>query len=946
PVAAEQRRQAEVNRRWHLVHDLVGGRHVSRRAGELLARRGLGPALLGADPAKAEAYDGIDTLKVLLVRISFATNREPGLTTIPPDGGFMLTPPVEPEPIPIDPPPHDKAYFASHMHGLSEYYRYQSGGRLHIEGRVLPDADQGSYQLTDVADYGPGRDGFWTIDSLERMVRDMITVADQGAAADGVALSDYDDDDPFTYIIFVHSGSDWQSDVLGDSPNDIPTFFISLGEPQPLTGGLLSECSIIPETTNQDGYPGSIAAAFYHEFGHALGLPDVYSTATGLPSVGIWDLMDSGTNLPVTLGTYDDQGELVTTVATGVLPPSLSAWNKWFLGWLEVKEITSRSTDSALPAVQVPRTAEQYGWHWETNRNFDLQHPQALRGGISPREWFLLENRWVPDDAAATPWDTLRFERDEDTGVILYLTGYRNGEWQNSGLYDYFLPAGGLLAWHVNMDRIEAGLADNTINAFGDGLRLVEADGIQDIGVLDSYVIGWYGSYLDPFSERTGQQDLFAEGFPNTRAFDRSWTGLSVTGVRNFGMNDAVLRFSARIDGVVPNFPWSADPVGETEAAAGGGEPGARALDVSSLTPLVVGGSPVLVFADAAPADWSGDPWPTGLNGLTNAGAPRWAAPAGRPASEFAQLTAPLAGPPVAWTEPDGSARLLCGTTDGQVTFFTLPAAGLPMVAWTVDVGDSLAHGPLLYGPSVSGSGAAVCMVPVAPDRLVTLDLADGSPLGDAATVAGGWSEARPRTQLAPDGPRFILFTTGGWHSLPTPGSAAVSVFDLDYDRALVGTPQTAVSPDLVAVFDDLGLVGAWDAAGARTSGPDPAAPLVAEPAVADLDGDSRHDVVLATAERIFACRPDGTALRGFPARLAELFPLPDSTRLAGPVVVADVDGDGVNEITIGTGSGHLLSLTATGELRQRFPLRWGDRAGSGFAVGEGENAAAGRALW
>ena len=32
PVAAEQRRQAEVTRRWHLVHDLVGGAHVSQRS--------------------------------------------------------------------------------------------------------------------------------------------------------------------------------------------------------------------------------------------------------------------------------------------------------------------------------------------------------------------------------------------------------------------------------------------------------------------------------------------------------------------------------------------------------------------------------------------------------------------------------------------------------------------------------------------------------------------------------------------------------------------------------------------------------------------------------------------------------------------------------------------------------------------------------------------------
>ena len=76
------------------------------------------------------------------MRIAFETNRDARLTTIPADGDFMLTPDAVPDPLPIDPPPHDKAYFESHLRGLSEYYRFQSGGRLHIEGQVLPAGDQ------------------------------------------------------------------------------------------------------------------------------------------------------------------------------------------------------------------------------------------------------------------------------------------------------------------------------------------------------------------------------------------------------------------------------------------------------------------------------------------------------------------------------------------------------------------------------------------------------------------------------------------------------------------------------------------------------------------------------------------------------------------------------------------------------------------------------------
>ncbi len=42
----ELNRQGEFQRRWHQVHDLVGGQHISRKSRDLLNAQGLGPALL------------------------------------------------------------------------------------------------------------------------------------------------------------------------------------------------------------------------------------------------------------------------------------------------------------------------------------------------------------------------------------------------------------------------------------------------------------------------------------------------------------------------------------------------------------------------------------------------------------------------------------------------------------------------------------------------------------------------------------------------------------------------------------------------------------------------------------------------------------------------------------------------------------------------------------
>ncbi len=100
---------------------------------------------------------------------------------------------------------------------------------------------------------------------------------------------------------------------------------------------------------------------------------------------------------------------------------------------------------------------------------------------------------------------------------------------------------------------------------------------------------------------------------------------------------------------------------------------------------------------------------------------------------------------------------------------------------------------------------------------------------------------------------------------------------------------------------------------------------------------------MLATAKRIFALRPDGVSLRGFPVRLNDLFPLPDTTRIAGPIVVADGTGDGVNEIYFNTDVGHLIGLSATGKLLPQTPLRWAGRHTGGMAVGGPDDD---RVLW
>jgi len=945
-VDRELVRQQVYHERWHAVHDLLGEHHLSRKSARWLAERGLGAARV-ADPLGKAARAGVDTLRILLVRIAFETNREPGLVTMAPDGDFFFEPRDPDAELQIDPEPHDKAFFQSHLQGLAEFYEFQSGGRLHIDARVLPDGDRDSYKLSDVADYGPGAGAFWTIAGLESLVRDMILATDAGTQADGsVDLADYDDDDDLTYIIFAHAGSDWQSDINQDTPNDIPTFFVTLGEPQAITGGALSECSVIPETTTQDGFKGSIAAALYHEFGHALGLPDVYDATTGLTSCGVWDLMDSGTNLAATLGYEDDEtGELVGEAVTGILPPSLSAWCKWFLGWVETDHVRGGEGQTVkLPAVGVPR--DRYSLHNQVAGNaFDLEQSQVLLGGMSPREFFLVENRWVPGGVEDTPYDPydpetnyggLYFKTDPATGVVLYLAGDRRGiEGINTGYYDYFLPEGGLLVWHADMDRIEAGLQLNTINEFGDGLKLVEADGIQDIGVLDAYVLGWYGSDRDPFApwNDVGYLDLATSGGgrPTSRNFDRSWSGLRVDGIADDGQaRGAVMRLEARLEPVATGWPAVLPAAGDADS------PAPRRLDASSLVTVAGADGQRLVVAVDTPL---GDPAEPLLFAWELDGAPLPAGLAGLPDGAVFRLAAPLVGLPAVVDLPGGGEAVALATADGYLQLWTprggtlereflalideaglvagpqpvpLPAGGTALcfvdgdgAARVVDVGLGMVDGPLpLFGP---GTGPLA-----APMRLLR------GPTASHVLFAGdtGW--------------RIVEITAAGFGA---PGAVQGGRLDPETQLAAVPVP----GGHRLLAFGPEGLQGAWQidhgGAAALIDWPDPRAALVTEPAVADLDGDGHLDVVAATRERLFAWQNDGTLLTGFPAAVRNLYPLPDTTRVAGPLVVADLAGGPGNELAFATGRGHLFVLDAAGRTVGDTPWRFGGTEQPGLVV-------------
>jgi len=117
-------------------------------------------------------------------------------------------------------------------------------------------------------------------------------------------------------------------------------------------GVRISDYVLQPARNCGTGTPISIGV-FAHEFGHALGLPDLYATSTAATNEGIggWGLMGAGNwNIPTS-------------------PAHMEAWSKMELGWVPVQTISSaqhvildpiENAGSSIVKINIPGTTEYF----------------------------------------------------------------------------------------------------------------------------------------------------------------------------------------------------------------------------------------------------------------------------------------------------------------------------------------------------------------------------------------------------------------------------------------------------------------------------------------------------------------------------------------------------------------------------------------------------------
>ena len=139
---------------------------------------------------------------------------------------------------------------------------------------------------------------------------------------------------------------------------------------------------------------------FVHEFGHVLGLPDFYATNyASHQTLSSWSVMDSG--------GYSNQGRT---------PPSYSAYERFFVGWINPVEIKTpgNMTLDTLTTSNTAYVITQNGDH-----NLNGKSP-------NPTEFFMLENRQQKGWDAYLPGH----------GMLITRINYNPSTWNSNSVND------------------------------------------------------------------------------------------------------------------------------------------------------------------------------------------------------------------------------------------------------------------------------------------------------------------------------------------------------------------------------------------------------------------------------------------------------------------------------------------------------------------------------
>ena len=302
-----------------------------------------------------------------------------------------------------------------------DYFRDNSMGTFTPQFDVV-----GPFDLPNNYKYYGENDADGDDKNAVQMIVDACAKADSA----GVDFSIYDTDgDGLVDNVFVyyagHNEAEWASEnTVWPHRWGIYRGFNYSGSEASITfdGKRIMDYACTSELKWDEGTSMCGIGTFTHEFGHVLGLADMYATDGAThQTLSYWNIMDAG--------AYLNEGRT---------PPAYNAFERFQLGYLTPELLQNNPVNVSLDTLLSSNKA--YLISSTTNHNLNGSNP-------TPAEFFLLENR------------------------------------QNKG-WDKFLPGNGMLLYRIFYNETDWYYNEPNNNPNAMGVDILEADGIASDATL------------------------------------------------------------------------------------------------------------------------------------------------------------------------------------------------------------------------------------------------------------------------------------------------------------------------------------------------------------------------------------------------------------------------------------------------------------------------------
>ncbi|WP_147063256.1 immune inhibitor A domain-containing protein [Knoellia locipacati] len=362
--------------------------------------------------------------------------------------------------------PHSEAYYGATRCYLDDKGVWTYGAIQDMQGHPDNPLGAGQLPIDAVAALAKAQPNFpWADYDLE----------DQGDRdGDGNVL---EPDGIIDHVVLVHAGEDKSGGGGAEGPYAIwaHSSDVAGGAPVPGTNLRLSNYIVQPEDSG--------VGVFAHEYGHDLGLPDLYDTASGGDSdVDFWDLMSSGSH----------SGPIFQS-----MPTHMGIWDKWVLGWADPLVVNPGDKARSVRLGQTSRTPRGTSDGVKINlpgKTVTLAEPHS-----GSKMWFSsADQSWAKNtlsrdvavpagatDAKFWSWNTGSIEKDWDYGFFEVSTD-GGTTWTEQKLFD------------------EAGAEVTTPDGYSDPNGRMKDFGNKKYGVTGT-IAGWkhYYANLTPFAGQT-----------------------------------------------------------------------------------------------------------------------------------------------------------------------------------------------------------------------------------------------------------------------------------------------------------------------------------------------------------------------------------------------------------------------------------------------------------